>query len=208
MQKLTRYEEQTLKRLSSPKRIQDFLDRLPINFEKSGDTHYSPRQVLREKKAHCIEGAVFAAAALMYHGEKPLLLDLKTRFFDDEHVVALFRRNGYWGAISKTNHAVVRYRDPIYKTVRELALSYFHEYFRDRDGVKTLVSYSKPFNLRTLGTGWITSEKDLWELDDILNDLPHYPLVPKKNDKMLRKATRFERVTLNPREWSKDDPRT
>lgn len=144
----------------------------------------------------------------MYHGERPLLLDLKTRFLDDEHVVALFKRNGYWGAISKTNHAVVRYRDPIYKTVRELALSYFHEYFRDRDGVKTLMSYSKPFNLRSLGTTWVTSEKDLWELDDILNALPHYPLVPKKNERLLRKATRFERKTLNPREWSKDDPRT
>ncbi len=194
--------------LKSPRAIQDYLDRLPINFEKNGDTHFSPRMVIQHKKAHCIEGALLAAAALMYHGEKPLLLDLKTRFLDDEHVVALFKRNGYWGAISKTNHAVVRYRDPIYKTVRELALSYFHEYFRDHDGVKTLVSYSKPFNLRTLGTGWVTSENDLWELDDILNDLPHYPLVPKKNEKTLRKATRFERDTLNPREWSKDDPRT
>lgn len=205
---LTKDEERILKRLSSPERIQDFLDRMPINFEKNGDTHLSPRRVLREQKAHCIEGALLAAVALMYHGERPLLLDLKTRFLDDEHVVALFKRNGYWGAISKTNHAVVRYRDPIYKTVRELALSYFHEYFRDRDGVKTLVSYSKPFNLRTLGVEWVTAEHDLWELDDILNDLPHYPLVPLKNARTLRKATRFERDTLNPREWSKDDPRT
>jgi hypothetical protein len=205
---LTSHEERVFKKLSTPMRIQDYLDALPTNFEKHGETHYSPRRVLREKKAHCIEGALLAAALLWYHGEKPLLLDLKTRFLDDEHVVALFRKNGYWGALSKTNHAVLRYRDPIYKTVRELALSYFHEYFRDRDGVKTLISYSKPFDLRTLGEAWVTSETDLWDLDDILNDHPHYPLVPQKQLKLLRNATPYERRVINVREWEQVDPRT
>lgn len=195
-------------RLSTPHKIQDFLDRLPVNFEKHGETHRSPRRVLRERKAHCIEGALLAAAALWLHGGRPLLLDLKTRLLDDEHVVALFRENGHWGAISKTNHAVVRYRDPVYRTVRELALSYFHEYFRDRDGLKTLVSHSGPFDLRSLGTGWITAEEDLWDLDDRLNALPHHRLVPVRNERLIRRATPFERRVLNVREWSPGDPGT
>lgn len=205
---LTSGEERVLRRLDSSLKIQDFLDRLPINFEKHGETHFSPRRVLRERKAHCIEGALLAAAALWLQGERPLLLDLKTKLLDDEHVVALFRRNGYWGAISKTNHAVVRYRDPIYRTVRELAVSYFHEYFRDNDGLKTLVSYSRPFDLRTLGEYWVTAEEDLWHLDDALNAIPHYPFVPRVNARLMRRATPFERRVLNTREWSESDPRT
>lgn len=205
---LTKREEALLRRLDSPGKIQDFLDRLPINFEKKGGTHMSPRRVLRERKAHCIEGALLAATALWLHGEKPLLLDLKTKLLDDEHVVALFRENGCWGAISKTNHAVVRWRDPIYRSVRELAMSYYHEYFRDRDGLKTLVSYSRPFDLRTLGDPWVTAEEDLWELDDILNAVPHSRFVPKCSERLVRRATPFERRVLNTREWSKDNPRT
>jgi hypothetical protein len=168
----------------------------------------SPRRVLRERKAHCVEGALLAAAAFWLHGKPPLLLDLKTIEFDDEHVVALFKEHGRWGAISKTNHAVVRYRDPIYKTVRELAMSYYHEYFRDHDGLKTLASYSRPFDLRTLGDYWVTAEQDLWELDDILNRVPHYRFVTKRNERLIRRATPFERRVLNAREWSKADPRT
>ena len=205
---LTPKETAVLRRLSTPGKIQDFLDRLPINHEKNGETHFSPRRVLQERKAHCIEGALLAAAALWFHGEKPLLLDLKTKLLDDEHVVALFRENGYWGAISKTNHAVVRYRDPIYRTIRELALSYFHEYFRDHDGMKTLVSYSRPFDLRTLGDSWITSNEDLWDLDDRLNAAPHFPVVPVENSHLIRRATAFERRVINVREWSAEDPRT
>lgn len=208
MDGLRALERARLRKLSTPQKIQDFLDALPTNWEKHGETHYSPRRVLEENKAHCIEGALLAAAALWLHGEQPLLLDLKTRFLDDEHVVALFKKNGYWGAISKTNHAVVRYRDPIYKTVRELAMSYVHEYFRDHDGVKTLISYSRPFNLKTLGDYWVTSSEDLWELDDILNELPHYALIPKEQIKLLRRATPFERSVLNAREWSIDNPLT
>lgn len=206
---LTRHEEAELRRLNTPAKIQDFLDRLPINHEKEGDTHYSPRRVLREGKAHCIEGALLAAAALWWHGRRPLLLDLKTRVpDDDEHVVALFQDNGHWGAISKTNHAVVRYRDPIYRTVRELALSWYHEYFRDQDGLKTLASYSRPLDLRRLGEAWITAEEDLWALDALLNALPHYPFVPPDNQRLIRRATPFERRVLAAREWPETDPRT
>lgn len=123
---LTPKEYQFLKRLNTPNKIQDYLDTLPINYEKSGETYHSPRFVLQHKKAHCLEGALLAAVALMIQGYKPLLLDLRTTSRDTDHVVASENFNGYWGAISKTNHAVLRYRDPIYKTPRELALSYFH----------------------------------------------------------------------------------
>jgi len=208
LSELTSRERNLFRRLDNPRKIQDFLDRLPVNFEKRGDTHYSPRRVLRERKAHCVEGALLAAAALWFHGRPPLLLDLKTRLFDDEHVVALFKENGCWGAISKTNHAVVRWRDPVYRTVRELALSYFHEYFRDRDGLKTLVSYSRPFDLRKHGSRWITAEHDWWELDDLLNATPHYPFIPAGNERFIRRATTFERRVLNARDWSENDPRT
>ena len=199
---LTKHEETVLRKLKTPTLIQDYLDRLPINFETKGDTHFSPRMVLREKKAHCIEGALLAATALWLQGRAPLLLDLKTKQYDDEHVVALFKEGSYWGAISKTNHAVLRYRDPIYKTVRELALSYFHEYFMISTGEKTLVSYSKPFDLRTVGDSWVTDESPLWYLDDCLNNHPHYPLVPKRFAKKIRKASIFERTTAALSEWT------
>ena len=205
---LTDKEEKILKKLSAPGKIQDFLDALPLNHEKEGDTYMSPRRVLREKKAHCIEGALLAALALWIRGEKPLLLDLKSQEGDDDHVVALFQRNGYWGAVSKTNHAVLRYRDPVYKTLRELALSYFHEYFINTTGEKTLVSYSQPLDLSRFGRGWITEEEDLWLIADALDTARHFPLVPKKNRRLLRKATLTERRAGEIIEWEKENPRT
>jgi len=198
---LAKQEELVLKKLKTPLLIQDYLDQLPINFETNGDTHYSPRLVLRMRAAHCIEGALLAATALWLQGKTPLLLDLKTKHNDDEHVVALFKDGIYWGAISKTNHAVLRYRDPIYRTVRELALSYFHEYYVAQTGEKTLVSYSKPFDLRTIGSGWVTDEQHLWYLDDCLNNHPHYPLVPAKFSKKIRPASKFERKITAENEW-------
>ena len=198
---LIKHEESILRKLKTPARIQDYLDRLPINFEENGDTHYSPRVVLRQKKAHCIEGALLAATAFWLQGKPPLLLDLKTKQGDDEHVVALFKEGAYWGAISKTNHSVLRYRDPIYRSVRELALSYFHEYFLTSTGEKTLVSYSKPFNLMSLGDSWVTDEEHLFYLDDHLNNHPHYPLVPKGYAKKIRPATKFEQAVTAVSEW-------
>ena len=192
---LTVREQQSLQKLDSPIAIQDFLDSIPMNHEKKGETHFSPRRVLREKKAHCIEGALLAAAALWLHGERPLLMDLcadKKRYDDDDHVVALYKRNGYWGAISKTNHATIRFRDPVYKTLRELALSYFHEWFMNKNGIKSMQSYSRPLDMTRFGTDWVTTEEDLWFVDDALNALPHYPLVPAKNGKFIRKADAME----------------
>jgi hypothetical protein len=197
-----------LRKLSTPIKIQDYLDSLPINYEKRGETCMSPRRVLREGKAHCIEGAMLAAVALMLAGEKPLLLDLKTLPSDDEHVIALYKRNGYWGAISKTNHATVRFRDPIYKNVRELAISYFHEYFLNDTGVKTLRNYSTPINMNRFGLKWITAEEDLWHIADALDTVPHFSLMPLVNERYIRKADEMEKKAGRLVEWKKTDKGT
>ncbi|MDB5238454.1 MAG: hypothetical protein JWM46_724 [Candidatus Kaiserbacteria bacterium] len=198
---LTPLERKLFTKLSTPQKIQDYLDSLPINFETAGETYMSPRRTIATKTAHCFEGALLAGAVLAYHGAKPLLLDLKTAPNDQDHVVALFRQNGFWGAISKTNHAVLRYRDPIYKSVRELALSYFHEYFL-KSGKKTLRSYSAPFDLSTYKPEeWVTTEEELFDLVQDLDTSRHFPLVPTKNLRLLRKATKFEIDTVEAREW-------
>ena len=205
---LNEKEFSLLHSLSTPEKIQDFLDALPRNNEKEGHTCASPRVILREKKAHCIEGAYIAALALWMHGERPLLLDLKASHGDDDHVVALYKRNGYFGAISKTNHPVLRFRDPIYRTLRELALSYFHEYCLLSDGRKTLRSYSRPFSLKRFGTEWITREGDLWDIASELDQSKHYAIVPAGNEQYLRPASGIERKAAGIFEWPMKDPRT
>lgn len=201
MLNLNKKELSVLKKLTTPKKIQDFLDTLPINYEKEGETYMSPRRVLREKKAHCFEGALLAALALFLQGEEPLLLDLKALPTDIDHVVALYKKNGYWGAISKTNHASLRFRDPIHKTIRELVTSYFHEYFINKSGQKTLRSYSKPFNLNKQKINWITSEDNLRKLVDDLDESPHFPIFPKINLKHIRKADKIEKKAGEIVEW-------
>ena len=188
---LTSTEHRLFRSLSTPAKIQDFLNTLSINFETSGETCMSPRRVIEARKAHCLEGALFAAAALWYHGNRPLLLDLKASKNDYDHVVALFQKDGKWGAISKTNHAVLRYREPVYRSVRELALSYFHEYFTDT-GIKTLRAYSKPFSLQQYGYSWITSAEDLWDIGADLDDSPHTPILTPAEARTLRRADELE----------------
>ncbi len=205
---LTKEELTLFKRLTSPAKILHFLARLPINFEKHGETHRSPRMALQHKKAHCIEGALIAAAALWVNGQEPLLMDLQSARGDDDHVVALYRYRGYWGAISKSNHATIRSRDPVYKTTRELVLSYFHEWFPERTGRRTLRSYSKPLNMKKFGTDWITSSKDLWWLDKELNRVTHYPIAPPQNLRVLRRADRMEIKAGSITEWKRADRRT
>ncbi len=185
-------ELKVLKSLNTPQKIQSFLNTLPFSFEKK-DTYNSPRNILKDHKAHCFDGALLAAAALWVNGEKPLLLDLKVgeNKKDVDHVVVLFKRFNRWGAISKTNHAVLRYREPVYKSVRELAMSYFHEYFMN-NGEKTLRSFSKPFDLSRFGTEWLTSEKDLYYLVEALDNSPHTQILSVKQIKNLRKADKIE----------------
>jgi len=180
-----------LPKIKDPRKIQDFLNKLKFNFEENGETWMSPIESIKAGRAHCFEGALLAAALLWEHGEKPLILDLKTTKDDFEHVVALFKRDGYWGAISKTNHAVLRYREPVYKTVRELVMSYFHEYFLP-SGKKTLRSYSKPFDLSKFGRGWIDSKTDLYHIDRALDVSPHINILTPKQIKNLRLAEKIE----------------
>ncbi len=190
---LTAREYATLARLSTPERVQAFLNAIPINHEIGGETVLSVREVLRQRRAHCIEGAMVAACALWIHGEPPLVMHLDCDLSDYPHVIALFRRGGAWGAISKTNGAPLRYRDPIYRTLRELALSYFHEYSNKR-GHKTLRSYSSAFDLRRLDTEeWVTCERSCWTTHDRLVELRHYPLISKRQERLLAKRDAFER---------------
>jgi hypothetical protein len=203
MPPLSSVDFKTLSRLDTPQKIQDFLDLIPINHEKNGETCMSPGRVLKEKRAHCIEGAMLAATALWIAGEKPLIMSLKVSRGDDDHVVALYKKNGYWGAVSKTNHSVLRFRDPIYRTIRELALSYFHEYFLTTNGKKTMRGYSYPINLKRFGTKWVNTEEDLWDIGNIIFNMPHIPIVPKKNERYLRKAHPLERNAASIKEWEK-----
>ncbi len=174
-----------------------------MNWEQGGPNHMPPRRVLAARRAHCIEGALLAAAALWLHGEPPLIMNVSPRMGkgDDDHVVALYKRGGRWGAISKTNHATIRFRDPVYRTLRELVLSYFHEWFLNSTGEKLLECYSKPLDMRKFGTDWLTSEKDLWDVADALSELPHYYLVPKGNWRYVRPADRMERKAGSLIEW-------
>jgi hypothetical protein len=137
----------------------------------------------------------------MKQGEKPMIVNLKVEKEDDDHIITLFRKNGYYGALSKTNHAVLRYRDPIYRTVRELVMSYVHEYFLVTTGKKTLLGYSKPINMRRFGTKWMTRDDDLWDIAEQIFDMPYLPVVPKNNKQYMRDAQAFERKVAGVPEW-------
>lgn len=194
MNSFTRKEISLVKKLNTPAKVQDFLNSLPFNFEKGGETLKSPLFTLRQRNAHCLEGALLGAYILSrycHSGFPPLILHLKATKEDYDHVIAPFKIHGFWGALSKTNHAVLRYREPIYKNVRELVMSYFHEYFL-KDGRKTLRQYSKPLNLNTFKLGWVVREGDLWDIDKKLDKIKHYDIVPKSLMKKLRKADQVE----------------
>lgn len=217
-------ELQLFRRLSSPSAIQDFLNSLPFNYERRGTTCYSPRLVLKHKTAHCMEGAMFAAAVLEFHGSRPLVMDLRSEAHDYDHVVALFKTQGKWGAISKTNHAVLRYREPVYSSIRELAMSYFHEYFDSR-GRKTLREYSRAFDLgyfdRNLSAprmhsehlpspgeknkeetiNWRISDKNLFYIPDYLDEIKHFSILNQKQIRNLRIADKIEIKAGEILEW-------
>jgi hypothetical protein len=192
---LSAREFAVLTRLTTPQRIQAWLNRITVNHELDGETVLSAREVLRQRRAHCIEGAFLAAAALWVQGEPPLVMHLDCDLSDFPHVITLFRRGGAWGAISKTNGAPLRYRDPIYRSLRELAMSYFHEYF-NRRGQKTLRSYSTAFDLRRLPPqAWVTNEKSCWDAHDRLVRLRHYRLITPRQERLLSRRDAFERRT-------------
>ncbi len=175
-----------LRRLKTPMRIQQFIDAIPYQY---ANTALSPERVLRERKGHCLEGAMLAAAALRVNGHPPLLLDLAA-VQDDDHVVALYRERGLWGGIAKSNFAGLRFRAPIYRTLRELALSYFDHYYNLR-GERTLRSWAGPVNLARLDRQhWMTSEKNVWCVPELLIAAKHHPLFPPR---MARALPRLDR---------------
>jgi hypothetical protein len=190
---LTKAEFAVLRRLDTPEKIQAFVYGLRQNFEPDGDSCNSVRVVLRTRRAHCIEGAMLAACAMWIHGQPPLLLDLQA-VKDYDHVVALFRRGERWGAISKTNGIGLRWRDAVYRSLRELAMSYFHEY-NNRWDHKSLRTYSRPYDVRRMKPEkWVTPADGAWDMIDTLEALPHYKLV---GTALLRRLTRrdpFERA--------------
>ncbi len=192
---LTPAEYALLKRLSTPQKIQTYLNAIPTNHELDGETIHSVRSVIRHRRAHCIEGAMFAACAMWVHGMPPLVMHLDCTLSDYPHVVALFRNRNCWGAVSKTNGAVLRYRDPIYRSLRELALSYFHEY-SDKMGRKTLRSYSAAFDLRRIGIAlWVANGNNCQEVEDTLAALRHYPLLTGRQQQLLTRLDPFQRKT-------------
>ena len=176
----------TLRALKTPVRIQKFIDALNYQY---ADTAGSPRRVLRERKGHCMEGALVAAAALRVNGHRSLLMDLEA-VHDDDHVIALYKEGGLWGGIAKSNFAGLRFRAPVYRTLRELALSYVEHYYNLR-GERTLRAYSVPVSLDRLDRlRWMTSEEDVWCVAEALIAARHYPLFP---DKVARALPRLDR---------------
>lgn len=179
--------------LATPWQVQAFVHALPANHEEDGETVRSVRGVLQHGHAHCIEAALVAACALWMHGDPPLLMHLDCAPSDYPHVVALFRRGRCWGAISKSNHAGLRFRDPVYRSLRELAMSYFHEYVDSRSR-KTLRSYSRAFDLRRIDSPeWVTRADSCWAVHDRLAALCHYPLVTRAQGRALAPRDPFER---------------
>jgi len=189
---LTEKEIAILKQLNTPEKIQDFVSAIPQNFEPDGDSCMSVREVLANRHAHCIEGALVAAVAFWVNGERPLLMDMTATNDDFDHVIALFKRDGHWGAISKGNHAYVRYRDPVYRTLRELTMSYFNEYY-DLKGIKTLRAFSRPIDLRKYSSeDWITGN-GAWKVAEDLDEVKHFNLLSKKQEKLLRPIDALEK---------------
>jgi hypothetical protein len=179
-------ELRRLRALKTPAGIQRYLDEMPYHL---AGTAWSPRKVLLEKTAHCLEGATFAAAALRTIGFPPLIVDLEADQ-DTDHVIAVFKSRGHWGAIAKSNFVGCRYREPVYRTLRELALSYFNTYFNLR-GERTLRRYSRPVNLARFDRRhWMTSEKYIWYIAEYLVDIPHTRLLKPGLEKHLTRVDR------------------
>jgi hypothetical protein len=184
----TAAERAVFRRLRSPEKIQRFLDDLAYNKEPDGPTCRSPRRVLRERTGHCMEGALMGAAALRMLGHEPLLLDFEA-VRDDDHVLAIFRLRGHWGAVAKSNYSGLRYREPVYRTLRELAMSYFEHYYNLRKE-KTLRRYSRPVNLKRFDAmGWMTAEEDVWAIPEYLCTISHTPVLAPK---LIRKLGRVD----------------
>jgi len=177
-------ELRKLRSLKDPYGIQRYLDDMPYHL---ADTAWSPRRVLREGTSHCMEGAIFAAAALRANGDPPLIVDFEAER-DTDHVLAVYRRKGLWGAVAKSNYTGCRYREPVYRSIRELAMSYFNIYFNMR-GERSLRTFSRPVNLaRFDDRQWMTTEKPIWFIVYYLLEIHHYKLLPRGISKHLHRV--------------------
>jgi hypothetical protein len=187
---LTRGEWALLKGLKTPSGIQQFLDeRLAYDLEEDGPRCRSVRRTLQAGKAHCMSGALVAAAALRVLGHPPLLVDLEA-VRDDDHVLAVYRVDGCWGAVAKSNYSGLRSREPVYRTLRELVMSYFEHYY-NLQGEKTLRNYSRPVNLARFDShGWMTSAEEVWFIPEYLADIPHIPLLTNSHERKLARMDR------------------
>jgi hypothetical protein len=186
---LTRAEVTLLQRLSTPEKVQRYLDDLVYNVEPDGDTARSPRRVMRDRTAHCAEGAFLAAAALRVNGRPPLLVDLEAEN-DDDHVLAVYRDRGLWGSVATSKFSGLRFRAPVYRSIRELVMSYFEDYF-NWDGDRTLRAYSRPLSLARFDrSGWMTAEEDLWPVVEWLTVAHHTPLIPRAVARRLPRVDR------------------
>ena len=193
-----RRERQILRGLNTPAKIQRFLDRqIGYNTEPQGHTCHSPRMVFREGVAHCMEGALVAAVALRAMGHPALLVDLEA-VRDTDHVLAVYRVDGHWGSVAKSDYSGLRSREPVYRTIRELVMSYFEHYFNPA-GEKTLRAYSRPVNLARFGPDWATREGDVWEIPNYLCEIPHTEILERgmerrlaRMDERLYKAGRLD----------------
>jgi len=177
-------ELRKLRSLKNPYGIQRYLDDMPYHLE---DTAWSPRRVLRENTSHCCEGAIFAAAALRANGFPPLLLDFEADH-DTDHVLALYQIDGHWGVVAKSNFSGCRYREPVYRSLRELAMSFFNLYFNLRRE-RTLRTFSRPVNLARFDSmDWMTTEEPVWFVVNYLFEVKHYKLLRPAMIKRLHRA--------------------
>jgi hypothetical protein len=193
----TAAEQKVYRSLKTPFQIQKFLDE-KIDYNPA-ETCYGPRLVLRHGVAHCMEGALFAAAALRRLGHPPLIVDLEAER-DDDHVLAVYRVEGLWGAVAKSNYSGLRSREPVYRTIRELAMSYFDCYYNEK-GEKSLRGHSRrPVNLTRFDASlrWMTTESEVWEIPTYLCEIAHVPVAPlgairrlARMDKRLYEAGRY-----------------
>lgn len=195
---LTPAERRLYRSLKTPAKIQRFLDdEVAYNKEPNGATSRGPRWVIQERTGHCMEGALFAAAALRVNGHPPLLVDLES-VRDDDHVLAVFRERGHWGAIAKSNYAGLRFREPVYRTIRELVMSYFEHYY-NLAGEKTLRAYSRPVKLERFDSiGWMTAEQDLWAIPEYLVEIQHTRILTPE---MERRLSRMDRRLFEAGKW-------
>ncbi|MEZ5083939.1 MAG: hypothetical protein R2750_10900 [Bacteroidales bacterium] len=179
----TKEEQNFINQLDTPLKIQDYIDSIPYN--ATHETN-SPRWVMRKKRAHCVEGALFAAACLQNIGFRPLVLDMRA-VNDDDHVIAVYKQADCWGAIAKSNFTVIRLREPVYRSIRELVMSYFDFYFNSI-GEKTLRAYSLPLDLRKFDKqNWQTTDQDLEFISTYLDSMRHHPIISSNQaDKLMK----------------------